>query len=221
MTVRGIVFDLDGVLVSTDEMHYRAWKAIADAEGIHFDRTINHRLRGVSRMESLAIVLERAHRAYTPEERQRLADRKNEVYRESLRALSPEEVLPGVCELLHDLRKRGLRLAVASSSRNARLIMKQTGLTGEFDAIVEGSDITHSKPHPEVFLLAAERLGLQPAECIVVEDAMAGVEAARAAGMGVFGIGGPENLQGVSHAAPSLQSVSADGLLRAGDPAGS
>jgi beta-phosphoglucomutase len=213
--IRGVIFDLDGVVVTTDELHYRAWQKLADEEGIYFDRRINERLRGVSRMESLQIVLERASRLYSPQEQCRLAERKNAAYRESLQSLAPADVLPGSREIIAELRRRGIKTAVGSSSRNTPLILERTGLALEFDAVVDGNDITNSKPDPEVFLLAAARLGLDPPECLVVEDAMAGIEAARRAGMSVFGIGAPESLPGVPHLARNLTGVAADDLLAA------
>jgi beta-phosphoglucomutase len=216
LMIRGVIFDLDGVVVTTDELHYRAWQRLADQEGIRFDRQINQRLRGVSRMESLEIVLERSPRTYSPEERILLAERKNETYRESLQTLTPADVLPGSREIIVELRRRGVRTAVGSSSRNTPLILARTGLAGLFDAVADGNDITRSKPDPEVFLLAARRLGVPPGECLVVEDAVAGVEAARRAGMAVFGIGTAESLPGVAHLARSLADMTADSLLATG-----
>lgn len=211
--IRGVIFDLDGVVVSTDELHYRAWQRLADEDGIYFDRSINERLRGVSRMESLEILLERATRHYSPEQKATLAERKNNTYRESLQTLTPADALPGSREILTELRRRGIRTAVGSSSKNSPLILERTGLAALFDAIADGNDISHSKPDPEVFLLAAARLGLSPAECLVVEDAVAGIEAGRRAGMAVFGIGTAEALPGVPHLAKSLADVTADELL--------
>jgi beta-phosphoglucomutase len=203
------------VLVSTDELHYRSWKELADAEGIPFDRQTNHRLRGVSRMKSLEIVLERSKRAYSDDEKRSLAERKNRAYRKSVQALSPADILPGVKELIYELRNRGIKMAVASNSKNAVLILERLGWANAFDAVVDGKEITHSKPHPEVFLLAAERLGVLPGQCLVVEDAAAGIEAARRAGMAVFGIGSPDNLPEVEHWAPNLMGVTADRLVAA------
>jgi beta-phosphoglucomutase len=211
--IDGVIFDMDGVLLSTDDLHYRAWKELADREGIHFDRQINERLRGVSRMDSLRIILERASRHYNQAEQLALAEHKNARYRELLRELTPAAVAPQVRELLAELRRRGLRLAVASSSRNLELILGQVELRAAFDAVVDGNEITRSKPDPEVFLLAAGRLGLPPARCLVVEDAESGIEAARRAGMHVFGIGPRERLRGVPRLAPSLADVQADELL--------
>lgn len=214
--LRGVIFDMDGVLVSTDEFHYLSWKELADVEGIPFDRSINERLRGISRMDSLDIVLERARRAYTPAEKLTMADRKNAAFRERLLTLTPADLLPGAREMLDALRRRGLKLAVGSSSRNAGLILERTGLAGAVDAVVDGNDIHRSKPDPEVFLLAAERLGLRPDECMVVEDAVAGIEAARRAGMSVFGIGTPEKLPGVPSLAVNLAAVTIEEFLAAG-----
>lgn len=187
--VKGVIFDLDGVLVSTDELHYTAWLAMAEREGIAFDRTVNHRLRGVSRMQSLEIILERAPRAYSPAEKAALAAYKNELYVALLDALTAADVLPGVWDTLDVLAARGVRLAVGSSSKNAKKILSKTGLIDRFDAIADGTDITRSKPDPEVFLCAAERLGLASADCAVVEDAEAGVAAATAGGMLACAIG--------------------------------
>ena len=182
MKYRGIIFDLDGVICSTDHYHYLAWKALADRLGVYFDETINNRLRGVSRMASLDIVLERSDRAYTPEE-------KNNAYRELLKNMSPADLSDEVKETLDALRSRGLLLGIGSSSKNTKFILSRIGLGDYFDKISDGTNITRSKPDPEVFLKAAEYLGLEPADCLVVEDAKAGIEAARAAGMDSAAIG--------------------------------
>ncbi|MEW4371489.1 beta-phosphoglucomutase [Paenibacillus kandeliae] len=189
MTIKAVIFDLDGVIVSTDQFHYKAWKKISDEEGIPFNETINNRLRGVSRMESLDIILEQATRTYTPEEKQKLAERKNEFYRESLHELSPKDLLPGAKETIDELKKRKVKIAIGSSSKNTPTILEQIGLSKAFDAVADGNDITRSKPDPEVFLLAAERLDTAPEECLVVEDAEAGVQAAIAGGMNVAAVG--------------------------------
>ena len=213
--IRGIIFDLDGVLLFTDEYHYGAWKELADREGIYFDREINHRLRGVSRMASLEIILERAQKRYSDEERAEMADRKNRRYRESLHDLAPGATTPRVWALLKELRERGILLAIGSSSRNTPLILKRTGLDRVVDAVADGNDITRSKPDPEVFLIAAQRLDLSSGECLVVEDAAAGVEAGRRAGMRVFAVGEDVSHMDVPNRARSLDKVSADDLLNA------
>ena len=187
--VKGVIFDLDGVLVSTDELHYKAWKAMAAREGIYFDREINQRLRGVSRMDSLEIILERAERDYSQEEKDELAAYKNGLYVTLLDTLTEADVLPGVTELLTALEERNVLMAVGSSSKNAKKILEKTVLTNRFRAIADGTDITRSKPDPEVFLCAAKKLGLDPADCAVVEDARAGIEAAFSGGMLACAIG--------------------------------
>lgn len=186
---QGVIFDLDGVLLSTDEMHYAAWKSVADELGIPFDRQVNNRLRGVSRMASLEIILEVGGRTLSPEEKEAVAARKNERYRALLLTLTPAAVSAQVRETLDALRKRGRRLAVGSSSKNTKLILAQTDLGRYFDAVSDGTNITRSKPDPEVFLKAAAFLGLAPADCAVVEDAVAGIDAANAGGFLSIGIG--------------------------------
>ena len=187
--MKAFIFDLDGVIVSTDSLHYRAWKALADSESIYFDEEINNRLRGVSRMESLEIILERATRTYTDEEKVAMAERKNGIYRELLQVLTPSDRLAGVTETLDALRAQGYKLAIGSSSKNTPIILEKIGYSGYFDAISDGNNIKNSKPDPEVFLKAAEFLQLQPSECFVVEDAEAGITAAKAGGFTAIGIG--------------------------------
>jgi len=183
MKIKGVIFDLDGVIVSTDEFHFKAWKVLADREGIHFDRHINNRLRGVSRRESLEIILEKANRSYSENEILEMLDFKNNIYRNSLSELTKYDILINFNELYAKLRQNKIKMAIGSSSKNTKTILTQIGLIDAFDAIADGNDITRSKPDPEVFLLAAERLGLDPQECVVVEDAVAGIEAAKAGGM--------------------------------------
>lgn len=189
MSYKAIIFDLDGVICSTDEYHYQAWKALADRLGIPFDRTINNRLRGVSRMESLEIILEKAERAYTAEEKAAFAEEKNALYRELLHQMSAADLSGEVRDTLNALCKKGVRVAIGSSSKNTPFILERIGLSGFFDAVADGNMITHSKPHPEVFLKAADLIGLSPADCLVVEDARAGVEAAVAGGFACAAIG--------------------------------
>lgn len=187
--MKAIIFDLDGVLVYTDQFHYQAWKRLADRLGIYFDETINNRLRGVSRMESLNIVLERAERPFSPEEKEAFAAEKNEQYRKLLASMTPEDVSPAVRAALTKLKRRGYRLAIGSSSKNTKFILERVGLTGFFDAVSDGTNISRSKPDPEVFLKAAEYLGEEPGQCAVIEDAFAGIDAAKAAAMWAVGIG--------------------------------
>lgn len=186
---QGVIFDLDGVLCHTDEYHYLAWQALADKIGVPFDRTVNERLRGVSRMASLDIILERATRTYTDAEKTALATEKNEMYRGFLAKMTPDDLPAGVRETLTTLRARGYRLAIGSSSRNTPLITERLGIAPAFDAVADGNEITRSKPDPEVFLLAAKKLALAPGACLVVEDAGSGVSAAVAGGFTAAGIG--------------------------------
>lgn len=188
--MKALIFDLDGVLVSTDSFHYQAWKQLTDRLHIEFNETVNSRLRGISRMDSLEIILEQYHGAplsYT--EKCILADEKNGIYRELLQAMKPEDISDEVRETLKELHRRGLKLAVGSSSKNARFILKHVRLEEAFDAISDGTNISRSKPDPEVFLKAAAFLGEIPEECLVVEDARAGIDAAKAGGMITAGLG--------------------------------
>lgn len=183
MKIEAVIFDLDGVIVSTDECHYRAWKKTADEEGIYFDRKINDRLRGVSRMDSLEIVLERAERLYTDEEKVELAERKNNYYKEYIKKLTKDDILSGVNENLAELKAKGIKVAIGSSSKNTPNILKYIGLDNYFDVVSDGNNITKSKPDPEVFLKAADMLGVPYEKCLVVEDADSGIEAGKRAGM--------------------------------------
>lgn len=188
--IKAVIFDLDGVLVFTDEFHYLAWKQIADEKEIYFDREINNRLRGVGRMDSLEIILEKYTGApFSSEEKRDLAERKNNIYRELLKEMKPEDVSEDVRETLAELRKRGYKIALGSSSKNAKTILKYVNLTEAFDQISDGTIITKSKPDPEVFLKAAELLDEKPENCMVVEDAKAGIQAGISGGMKTAAIG--------------------------------
>ncbi|HNW87900.1 MAG TPA: beta-phosphoglucomutase [Candidatus Limiplasma sp.] len=211
--VKGMIFDLDGVIVSTDDCHYLAWKRMADGEGIFFNREINERLRGVSRMDSLEIILERASKTYTEAQKIEMAKRKNDDYVELIGKLTPADILPGALEVLQTLRAKGVRIAIGSSSRNTPLILKQIGLDKAFDAVADGNQITHSKPDPEVFVLAAKLLGLAPADCVVVEDADAGIEAALAGGMRALGVGSASANPRATWRAQSLREVDLNSIL--------
>jgi len=188
--IKAVIFDLDGVIVSTDDCHYEAWKKMSDEEGIYFDKTINNRLRGESRMESLEIVLERAIKEYSEEEKLQLAERKNGYYKEFITKLTPNDILPGAKENLEELRKNGIKIAIGSSSKNTPVILKQIGLDNYFDAVSDGNNIINSKPDPEVFLKAADILDIPYSECMIVEDADAGIEAGKRAGMKTLSVHG-------------------------------
>lgn len=189
MGFRGIIFDLDGVIVSTDEQHYLGWQALADRLGIPFSREVNSRFRGVSRMACMNILEELGGKHYTDSEKIAYADWKNEYYRKLLAQMSPADLSQEVRSTLDALRARGLKLAVGSSSKNAKFILQRIGLSDYFDAVSDGTNISRSKPDPEVFLKAAEYLRLTPSDCLVVEDAVSGVEAAHAGGMKAATVG--------------------------------
>jgi len=193
MNYSAIIFDLDGVICHTDRYHYQGWKAVADALDIYFDEIINNRLRGVSRMESFEIVLERYPGVMSAAEKVKWAEKKNAVYVNLLKNLAPADVSAEVRDTLDALRNAGLKLAIGSSSKNAQLILSQVGLLDFFDAIVDGTHISHSKPDPEVFLKGASTLNVAPEACLVVEDAESGVEAAINAGMDSAAIGDAVN----------------------------
>ena len=193
MKYKGIIFDLDGVICSTDEQHYLAWKSTADRYGIPFDRERNNLLRGVSRMACVEIILEKSQKTYSDEEKQQMATSKNELYRQMLTGLTPADLSDDVKDTLNAFRKEGLKLAIGSSSKNTPFILDRIGLGEFFDVVSDGNNISHTKPHPEVFLKAAEMLGLDPEDCLVVEDAHAGVEAAAAGGFDCAAIGDAKN----------------------------
>lgn len=180
--LHGLIFDLDGVICFTDGYHYLAWKRMADEEGIYFDQQINNRLRGVSRMQSLEIILEKSGKSYTQEEKQEMAERKNRYYRELLQKMTPADLAPETKKTLETLKAKGFKMAIGSSSKNARLILEHIGLGDFFHAVADGNCITRSKPDPEVFLKAAQMLDLSPEECLVIEDAQAGIQAAHDGG---------------------------------------
>ncbi len=179
---KAIIFDLDGVLVHTDRLNYESWKELADRLDIPFDEQVNNRMRGVSRAESLDILLEQSRRTYSPEEKQFLADGKNKAYCARIGAMTPGDLSDEVRETLDALRARGFLLAVGSSSKNCPLILERIGLGTFFDAVADGNHITRSKPDPEVFLKAAQYLGVPPSQALVVEDADAGIQAAHDGG---------------------------------------
>lgn len=187
---QGIIFDLDGVICHTDRYHFLAWKQIADQLGINFDDRINDRMRGVSRMDSLEILLEEYHgEPLTVAQKAALAEKKNQLYVGLLQNMGEADLSEEVRKTMDTLRSRGRKLAIGSSSKNTKLILKRLGLTGYFDAVSDGTNITRSKPDPEVFLCAAQYLGLCPGKCLVVEDAKAGILAAKAGGFDSAGLG--------------------------------
>ncbi|MCF7926020.1 MAG: beta-phosphoglucomutase [Candidatus Izimaplasma sp.] len=193
--IKGVIFDLDGVIVSTDNLHYKAWKKMADKENIEFNKQINNRLRGISRKASLEIILEKAKKDYTDVQKKELTDYKNTYYRQLLETLTKDDILPGITDILNTLQENNIKIAIGSSSKNAKKILKKIELYNQFAAITDGTNITQSKPHPEVFLIAAKKLDLLPINLAVVEDAKSGILAAKKAHMTAFATGNAKNSQ--------------------------
>lgn len=193
-TMKGAIFDLDGVIVDTAKYHYLAWRSLANRLGFEFTEADNERLKGVSRMESLQILLEIGGVEADEAERLQMADVKNKEYVGYISRLEPSEMLPGAKEYLQQLRRKGVKIALGSASKNAAFILERLGIAEMFDAVIDGTKVSKAKPDPEVFLAASAALGLAPADCVVFEDAAAGVEAGKAAGCSVIGIGSPEIL---------------------------
>jgi beta-phosphoglucomutase len=187
--IEAVIFDLDGVIVTTDEYHYQAWKKIAEEENLYFNREVNEKLRGVSRSESLKVILSYSEKQYSEFEQEQMTERKNEIYKTLLQNIGEGDLLPGAYSLINKLKENGIKIAIGSSSKNAKMILEKVGLIHVFDAIADGTDIKKSKPDPEVFLIAATRLQVEPENCVVIEDAEAGIDAALAAGMKAVGVG--------------------------------
>lgn len=192
--IRACIFDLDGVIVDTAVYHYRAWKRLANELGFDFTEEDNEKLKGISRVQSLELILGWGGVEKTPAEKLELATRKNTWYVEMIQAMTPDEILPGAKEFLQEVKAADLKSALGSASKNSGLILERTGLLPFFDVIIDGNVVSASKPDPEVFLKGAEALQIPPQQCVVFEDALAGVQAARAGGMKVIGIGSPEIL---------------------------
>ena len=212
--IQAVIFDLDGVIVSTDEYHFEAWQRLARENGIPFTHEDNEQLKGVSRMESLELILRRSPKSFSEDAKQSMAAKKNSFYCELLKKLSPTDILPGVTLFLETLSKKGIRTAIGSSSKNAVPILHAIGLHRAFEAIADGTKIKKSKPHPEVFLLAASLLSVDPQNCLVVEDAEAGVEAGLAAGMKVLAVGSASSLPKATFRAKDLSQISPDQVLK-------
>ncbi|MBI4316410.1 MAG: beta-phosphoglucomutase [Chloroflexi bacterium] len=215
--IKAFIFDLDGVLTDTAEYHYRAWKRLADEEGLPFTREDNESLRGISRRESLTLILK--GRVYPEEKIREMMARKNNYYLQYIHELSPRDLLPGARELLDEIRAAGLKSAIGSASRNAEEVIDRLGLRPLLDAISDGYSVERQKPAPDLFLHAAAQLGLGPSECVVVEDAAAGVEAAKASGFRVVGLGPRERTGGADVVFPSLAGVHLSDILSALAPA--
>lgn len=205
------IFDLDGVIVDTAKYHYLAWKRLGKELGIDFTEEQNEDFKGVSRMACMDIMCKLAGKEdMSQEERERLANLKNEWYVESIGELDESELLSGAKDLLVALKENGIKVALGSASKNALPILERTGIVKYFDTIVDGNHVTKAKPDPEVFVLGAQRLGVEPSKCVVFEDSVAGIEAAHIAGMGCIGIGSAENLPNAKTVVAGLDQVAID-----------
>lgn len=213
MKFKAAIFDLDGVVVDTAKYHYQAWKRLARELGFDFDERDNERLKGVSRMRSLEILLEIGGVSLNSVEPDALAAKKNGWYLEFIRKMTPDEILPGAKELLEELRSKGIKLALGSASKNAPVILERLGLAAHFDTIVDGNKVTRAKPAPDIFLRGAEELNVEPANCVVFEDAEAGIQAAINAGMRTVGIGNTDILKKADIVFPGVKMVTYDKLL--------
>jgi beta-phosphoglucomutase len=202
---KAVIFDLDGVITDTARFHYLAWKRLADAVGAPFDEAFNEHLKGVDRMGSLELILARAPRAFTAQEKAALADAKNRHYQELVATMTPDDLLPGALRALEEVRSAGLRTGLASVSKNAFTVLDRLGIRGRFDDVVDAATIANSKPHPEIFLTAAQHLGVAPGDCLGVEDAAAGVASIKDAGMRAVGVGDAQVLARADYIIPSLR----------------
>lgn len=202
---KAVIFDLDGVITDTARYHYLAWKRLADSQGVHFDEEANEHLKGIDRMGSLDLILAGSPRQYTPEEKLALAHDKNEHYKELISSMSPADLLPGAVQALDACRAAGLKIGLASVSKNAFSVLDSLGIRDKFDYVVDAATIARGKPDPEIFLKAARELGVAPADCLGVEDAVAGVASIKSAGMFALGIGDPAILTQADVVIPGLQ----------------
>ena len=210
--IKACLFDLDGVIVDTAKYHYLAWKRLAAELGFEFTKEDNERLKGVSRMESLDILLEIGGVTFDAAKKEEMAAKKNQWYVEYVSKMNSSEILPGVIDFLKVLKENNIKTALGSVSKNAMLILKNIGLLKYLDAVIDGTKITNAKPHPEVFLKGAEKLGVDPSECVVFEDAQAGIEAAINAGMYSIGVGSPIILNKANFVISSFNEMSLDKL---------
>ena len=212
MKIKACLFDLDGVVVDTAKYHYLAWKKIADDLGFDFSEFDNECLKGVSRMESLDILLEIGKIKVDLRTKEELADTKNSLYVSYIQKMTPEEILPGVIKFLDELHTSGILIALGSASKNALSILDKINITHKFDAVIDGNKVSKAKPDPEVFLKGAAELGIDPQYCLVFEDAQAGIDAARNGGMHIIGIGQPENLKNAEYVIPGFEKMNLDQL---------
>ena len=214
MSIKAFLFDLDGVIVDTAIYHYQAWKRLANELDFDISEEFNEQLKGVSRMDSLDLILAHGGLTLPDEKKNELAAQKNQWYLELVSRMTPEDILPGVASFFAQVRQAGLKTALGSVSKNASLILERIGMSHAFDAIIDGTKIIKGKPDPEVFTKGAAELGVLPAECVVFEDAVAGVEAGKRGGMFVVGLGSPAVLTQADLVAPSLEALTVDDVLQ-------
>lgn len=205
--IEAVIFDLDGVIVSTDEYHYKAWKTISSKLDIEFNRELNNKLRGVSRRDCLNIILENGDKNYSDKEKEEILKEKNAIYIESLQKLTKNDILPGVLDVISYLLERNYKIAIGSSSRNAKRILEVIRLMDAFNCVITGEDIKASKPNPEVFLKAANCMGVKPEDCLVIEDSYVGIIAAKNANMKAVGVGEASDNILCDYKVPSLDKL--------------
>lgn len=208
--IKACIFDLDGVIVDTAKFHYLAWKEMAKGFGYELSPEVNEKLKGVSRIESLDILLAEAGKSFSDAKKNELMHRKNERYLEYVGQLTPKDMLPGVKKFMRRLKDKDFKMAIGSSSKNAMRILAKLEITGYFDAIIDGNKIERGKPDPQIFIFAAEAMGVVPSQCVVFEDAPAGVEAAHLAGMFIIGVGDKEVLGRANLVIPGFQNIDLD-----------
>ena len=214
--IKGFIFDLDGVLTDTAEYHYKAWKRLADKLTIPIDREMNEQLKGISRMDSLDRILAIGNRTevYSIEEKEQLADEKNEDYKKLILTVTPADLLPGIADLLADLKAAGIRLALASASKNGPVIMERLGIADLFDTVVDPAELENGKPDPEIFIKGAKQLNLTPKECVGVEDAKAVIESINAAGIFSVGVGTKEMMKKADYAVAEISELRLADILK-------
>lgn len=213
--IKAFIFDLDGVITDTAEFHFLAWKKLADEIGIMIDRSFNEQLKGVSRMESLEriIALDKDANTYTILEKNAFAEKKNKYYQEFISQLSPQDILPGINDLLIDMKEKRYLLGLASASNNAKTVLHSLGLYEMFDTVADVTAVKHSKPAPDIFLLAASNLGIEPFECIGIEDAESGIASIQRAGMFAVGVGDKQSLRHADYYVPLTQLLTVDEII--------
>lgn len=217
--IKGFVFDLDGVLTDTAEYHYQAWKRLGEKIGVSFGREFNEQLKGISRMDSLERILAYGNKEseFTQDEKEKLAAEKNEDYKELIKQITPEDLLPGIPEFLKELKEKDMRLSIASASKNAPVILERLGILDQFDGIVNPADLENGKPDPEIFLKGAKMLGLSVSECVGIEDAEAGIEAINSAQMFSVGVGSPESMKEADYIVENTADLSLESILDAAE----